>query len=59
MKPLQPKVHLVAHPVGCAGSWDICSENRLFTNDLSGLHCLQILPLVLGSMRFITDERLV
>ena len=44
--------HLVAQPVGstklaCAGSWDIRSEHRLFPNDLSCLHGLQILPFVL------------
>jgi len=49
----------VIHTLACAGSWDMRCDNRLLPNDLSDLHCLQILPLVLGSMRFIPVERLV
>src|SRR5438067_13902001 len=49
----------VIHTLACAGSWDMRCDNRLLPNDLSDLHCLQILPLVLGSMRFIPVDRLV
>src|SRR5437588_7525313 len=59
MREQGPASGTLSTKLACAGSWDICSERRLFPNDLSGLHCLQILPLVLGSMRFITVERLV